>query len=313
MRNAIVVHSGIDFADELLGSSGVEVLPCTLFMGEVAQRCTRGGRHTLEEYADRLGRPGGSGRAVALTPRQTELEFRQRLVPAYDYAIVITPSKLRSQAYANAVRARYAMRKKDAAAEGTASPFALSIVDSRGICAGAGLAAWEAIRMHRLGMHPAHILQQLQAVTPRIHTLVVPPGLGRRMRPVMRERAYGGFSRLMMSASSRLKMRPILVEHGGNVKVLAGARSSSQAIRKLLAIAEEQIHLGLSIPCVAISYGGNPGDVRQMPGFEELESAAARAGVELMISTMSAANVVHLGMGALSLGLCTETPGKALA
>jgi hypothetical protein len=59
-------------------------------------------------------------------------------------------------------------------------------------------------------------------------------------------------------------------------------------------------------PASLSTYGGDPGEVRNMTGFAELEQVCRSREVELLISVMSASAAVNAGAG----GICVAYAGR---
>jgi fatty acid-binding protein DegV len=80
-------------------------------------------------------------------------------------------------------------------------------------------------------------------------------------------------------------------------------------VEKLFRNTAGQIRKGLKAPQVCISFGGNPEQVKTMPGYEALNRAAREHGVDIMTSVMSMTAAVNVGSGALSIAYAAGPHG----
>jgi fatty acid-binding protein DegV len=83
-------------------------------------------------------------------------------------------------------------------------------------------------------------------------------------------------------------------------------RGFDAGVERLFDNAAAQVRRGLKVPHVCISYGGNPEQVRSMPGYAGLESAAREHGVDVLTSVMSMTAAVNVGSGAVSIAYAAD-------
>jgi len=96
-------------------------------------------------------------------------------------------------------------------------------------------------------------------------------------------------------------LKPVIELKAGRYRTVARPRGFAAARATALKKAEEGIARGTGAQAVALSFGGDPRVIREMPAFQSLEARALGLGAELHLSVMSATMAVRLGPGAFSV------------
>jgi hypothetical protein len=105
---------------------------------------------------------------------------------------------------------------------------------------------------------------------------------------------------------SMLDIKPILLGHMDETGPVAKMRHFDAAVETMLANATRAVQDGLLAPAICIGYGGDPAEVREMPGFPRLNVAADKAGVAVHIAPMSITGGVHAGPGCLTVAFVSD-------
>jgi fatty acid-binding protein DegV len=235
--------------------------------------------------------------------------FLEKLVLDYDRVIVISACAAHCATFEHATEASYgllqAYRERRESAGRTGS-FALRVLDSASLCAGQAVLACEAVRLAGEGSLPFEKLRRaLKDDTRHTRCLLVPNDLF-----YLRKRGLDGSGRGLGRAGYALgrlaDLKPVLEIAGKRTRIRDRARGFEGAANRALERARDAIRAGLKAPVVALSFGGDPRVVRDMPAYQDLEAHAAAQRVDLHLSVMSATMGVRLGPGALSVAWMEE-------
>jgi fatty acid-binding protein DegV len=77
-------------------------------------------------------------------------------------------------------------------------------------------------------------------------------------------------------------------------------------VQKVFEHAGNRIRAGLLTPTLCLSYGGELGEMRALPGYARLREVAADHNVDVYESVMSLTGMVNVGKGALVVGFAAE-------
>ena len=266
----------------------------------------------LAFYRGQLANSDVEAETTPFTVKEIEDLFLKQLVLEYDYVFLITLMSTRSLTFDNAHKASFTiLQSYDAVrqAQRVPGPFALRVMDSQSFFTGPGVLAWEAVRMAKLGRSPVDMRKRLDDLIPRTYSYLVPDDLYYiRARATLRgDKSVGLYSYVL---GKSLDIKPIIQANRSETSTVAKVRHHARAAQKLFEHAAAQIRRGLLVPMIGISYGGDPSAITKMAGYSELAETAAKAGVELMLSTMAPAAAVNVGAGALTLAYCAPDAGE---
>lgn len=188
---------------------------------------------------------------------------------------------------------------------GVGGSFSARILDTRTLAAGQGLLAWHALELIRIDTpfeELRGVLDNLAAqvrcwiVTEQPRTLFSPWVEG---GPAL---VQGGAARI---TSWRGKCPLVRLQDNGS-EVAMWERNYPAAIEAVIGRAIAAINSGLSMPFVAVSFAGDPTELKENKAFKRLRVRAREQDVELMLSLMSAPLGVALGSGALSVAWAAD-------
>lgn len=312
MRVGIAIDVSTDVSHEFIVQNGIHVLPSTIHMGDESLVYDRDPEKGLDFYRHRLTDNATAFETTPFSVKEIEDLFLQQLVLEYDYVFLITLTSNLSLTYENAHKASFTILQsytKVRAAHRVPGPFALRVVDSQSLFAGPGVLAWEAVRMARENRTPVEMRKHLDDLVPHLYAYLVPRSLF-HIRTRANERGDRSVGWLAYLIGKALDVKPILKINRSDTTAACRVRHFDKAVERMFLHGAAQIRRGLLVPMVGVSYGGDPVEVRAMPGFAELTRAAQEKGVEVMVSMMAPAAAVNVGGGGVSLAYCARDAGE---
>lgn len=303
MRIGIVIDATCDLPHDYVERHGIVVMPISLRFGNRWIEDRRDLTATQLFYSGKLD----SGKedfaeSAPLSPAQIEELFLGRLVVDFDYVFCLTITGARSPIYEHAVQAarnilgKYREPRQRA---GLPERFGLAVVNSRNMFAGQGIQAAEAVRMIREGLAPSDIGARLKQLGDLTYTYLVPADLHniykRASKKGDRSLSWGGYA-----LGTVLDVKPILRCHRDETGPVAKVRGFEAGVEKLFDNLAAQVEKGLAAPTVCLSYGGEPDEVRSMPGYRRFARLAVDRDIQILVSAMSKTAAVNVGPGALA-------------
>jgi len=310
MRVGIAIDVSTDVSHDFIVENDIYVLPSTVHMGDLHVVYDRAPEKVREFYRNHSDSVRLQSETTPFSVKEIEDLFLNKLVLEYDYVFLITLSSSHSLTYENAHKASFTILQSYTSvreASHVLGPFALRVVDSQSIFAGPGVLAWETVRMVRANTTPVEIRKHLDELAPHIYSYTVPHDLySLRARGAQRGDNNVGWFRYTLGTAFDIK--PVICTNQSISEPIAMIRHFEKAVEKVFLHAAAQIRRGLLVPMLNVSYGGELSVLQLMSGFAELNKAAADHNVELMLSVMSPAAAINMGVGALSLAYCSKTP-----
>ncbi|QEY64788.1 DegV family protein [Metapseudomonas lalkuanensis] len=315
MRIGLVVDATCDLPQDFLQKHRIPVLPIRIRLGDHSLVDRRVPQATQAFYSELLPKAGPADRSEPLQVMEMQEWFLEELVTRYDHVICLTISSRRSPIFEHATQASFGLlqRYRDRrAAAGVAGHFAMRVVDGGNIFAGTAVLAAEAMRLIGDGAHPNAVRTRLEQLSGQVCTFLLPDDLGHlRQRGFQKGERSGLLDRLRGAAlglGSLLDVKPVISVLQGEDKPVALAPSFDKAAEKLLVHARSQVMAGeLLAPQLCMSFAGELSQVRDLPGFAELEAACVERGVTLHLAMLSPTGAINLGRGALSLAYAAPT------
>ena len=304
MRIGLVVDSACDLPADWFREHDVSLLPVTVHIGGETMTDLRDEQDTLRFLESHIASGGADAETAPFTSEQIQELFLDRLVKDYDHVFCLTTSKTRSPIFENATKASYAILNEYRpirARAGHDTPFALRVIDSQNVFAGQGVTAVEAVRLIEGGEGAAKIRARLEHLALHTHAYMVAPDL-QYLRARTRKRGDRSVSLVAATLGSALDIKPILHCHRGETSPVGKIKGFETAVQKLFDFTIERIKAGLMTPTLCISYGGELGELRALPGHARLRDACAANNIELFESVMSLTGMVNVGKGAVVVG-----------
>ncbi|MCY1273644.1 EDD domain protein, DegV family [compost metagenome] len=315
MRIGLVVDATCDLPQDFILKHRIPVLPIRIRLGEHSLIDRRVPQATQAFYRELLPKVGPADQSEPLQVAEMQEWFLEELVTRYDQVICLTISAQRSPIFEHATQASFGLlqryRERRAAA-GVAGHFSMRVMDGSNIFAGTAVLAAEAVRLIGDGAHPNAVRTRLEQLAGQVCTFLVADDLGHlRRRGFQKGERSGLLDRLRGAAlglGSLLDVKPVISVQQGEDKPVALAPSFDKAAEKLLAHARLRVLAGeLLAPQLCISFAGELSQVRDLPGFAELEAACVERGVTLHLAMLSPTGAINLGRGALSLAFAAPS------
>ncbi len=304
MRTGVVIDASCDLPRSFIDEHGIVVLPGLLEFGDKEVLDTRDAHETLAMYrryiADRSLRSGSR----ALDVERIRDLFLDELVLEYDRILVLCVSASRGRVFSHATQASYAIlqgyRERREAA-GIGESFALRVLDTGSVGPGEAVLAHEAVRMIETERPPFEKLRRtIKDMTRRVVCMLVPNDLYylRFRASAKGEESLGAPA---YHLGRLLGIKPILRMQQGESQVAGYVRGFERGVSRVLETARAAMSQGHIGSVVAMSFGGDPRLIRDLPAYQEFEAYAAIQRRELHLSVMSATLAVNVGPGAFSL------------
>jgi DegV family protein with EDD domain len=304
MRIGLVVDAACDLPDACLEAHGIRILPCILELDGRTWLDERDPGQTMMFYRRHIADRATDARSSACSAAEISEIFLQELVLEYDRILVITACAEFSDMFAAATEASYgvlqAYRERRATGERGGS-FALRVLDSGTICAGQAVLVCRALQLAGEGALGFENMRRVVREEAGRVTCLVVPGDPWYVRRRGFDGKHAAISRGDYALAVASDLKPVIELSGGRSRTLARRRGFQAACGHAFERVGEAIMQGTGAPVLALSFGGDPRIIRQMPAFKALEAQAAAAHMELHLAVMSATMGVRLGPGALSV------------
>ena len=309
MRIGLVVDAACDLPGAFFAEQGIHVLPIGLRVGEDHLVDTRDPDATTAFYRQRQDKRAElHAESAPLTPAEIESLFLARWVTEYDHLVCMTITSGRSGIFANATQAALTAGRSARALRreaGLNAAWGATVINSRSLFAGQGVLAFEAARLRNAGTPLEAFSPRLTTVADNVHAFMVADDL----YYIMRRAAKKGDHSVNWAAyaiGSMLDVKPILHAHQDETGPVDKVRGFEKGAEALFARAEQQIRIGLDVPCVCISYGGSVDRVAKMPGYDALCRTAEANGVEVLVAHMSKTAAINVGARALCVAFAAQ-------
>lgn len=234
-----------------------------------------------------------------------EREICQAIDNGSRNVIVQTVNRLQGETYNNANAAASNIRRK---LQQDKRDISIRVMDSRTVFAGQGLLISETIRRMNAEHNHAEVRRKMDNLSSKIHTYVLPKEpLTALERAQKRNEKAVGWAQVFIANS--LGIHPILCIVNDSSYVAAKPFGFEKSAQQIFLHAQRKIEKGLLSPLVTITYGGPLAELRNLPGYAELERTAKTYDVQLIPSIMSLAGGIYTSVGSLSLAIACEGEG----
>jgi len=308
MRMGLAIDASCDVPQAFLKKHNVAVMPITV---RVDDEVFLDNRDPLEvhRFLDRnLGGRSHSAETEPCSVEDVQRLFLDKLVLEQDCVFCLTITATRSAINEHVNKASFAVLKNYREVRekhGITGPFLMRVIDTRSLFAGAGPVIVEAARLIDAGETPAAIRERLTYIANNAYGYMLPRDLYHlRARAKKRgDRSVGLFSAVLGSA---LDIKPLLRGYRGETSPVGKVRGFEHGAETLFNYVAQRVRIGLLVPVVCVSYGGDLTELPKLPGYAELRAACEESGVALMEAPMSITGMVNVGEGAVTLGFAAE-------
>jgi len=308
MRIGLVVDSACDLPGDYFAQHDIHILPITVRIGEATLADQRDEKATLDFLQAQIAERGAEAETIPYSVQQIQDLFLQKLVIDYDYVFCMTITKTRSPIFDNAMQASFAILNEYRGARTAAghdTPFALRVIDSQNLFAAEGILPVEAVRLRDAGEGAPKIRARLEHLALHTHGYMVPRDLY-YLRARARKKGDRSVGLVSAALGTALDIKPILHANRGETGPVGKIKGFEPAVQKVFEHAGNRMRAGLLTPTLCLSYGGELGEMRALPGYARLREVAAGHNVDVYESVMSLTGMVNVGKGALVVGFAAE-------
>lgn len=307
MNLVIIADSTCDLPKKFLDAHKIEILPLDLIidgrMFEDNKDPASMIKFFSEEHIDKMH----TAESKPFSVERFKQYFLEKIVPNFDYALVLTASKGRSKSYEHALEAANQVAREYRPIReklGLKNNFSLRVVNSGTLFSGQGIVVAHVIDLLKSGMQKNELRRSVEAFKSQVYTYCVPKDLYYlRTRAKSKNDKSVGF--LSAFIGKTLDINPIILGHMDDTKPVAKIKGHSNAVNKVFDVAIEQINAGLISKRVVISYAGNLNDLKAFESFRVLVKEANLHQVSIEISVMSIAGGINIGPGTLTVAFAT--------
>ncbi len=181
MRTGVVIDSACDLPQSYLQQHNIHIMPISLHFGYDTFKDVRDPDATQAFYRRYLSEKTLDAETAPFSVEQIKQLFLDELVLKYDRVLVITISHARSQIFANASEASFAILKQyreKRQQAGLNSPFYLTVLDSQTLFTGEGVLVHEAVRLlegHNLAIGALRTV--IEQLSQQVHAYLIPEDL----------------------------------------------------------------------------------------------------------------------------------------
>jgi DegV family protein with EDD domain len=304
MRIGIVTDSACDLPRAYRDQHNIRILPITLRFGDDYYRDVRDPDETKAFYQRFSDQRDVDAETQPLSVDEVADIFLDELVLDFERVIVITVSASRSPIFNNTTEASFKILKEYRARRakaGLEGQFSLRVMDSQTLFTGQAVLVQEAVRLLEEEQTPFDQLRPtIEKLTRHVYAYLVPRSLY-HVYHNGRKKGDKSISWLRFKLGSMLDVKPVIQMHRGDTGPVATEKGFDAALGNLFDRASKEIDTGLRTRTVAMSYAGDPGEMRSRDDFKAFEAHAAKAGVQTTLSVMSTTAGINVGPGAFSL------------
>lgn len=309
MAIGLLVDATCDLPHEFFVEHDVGVLPVGIRIGNASLEDRRDPVQTAKFYKQHYDRRDAlHAETHAMSPGDVANEILDRWALECDHVVCMTVTAARSPIFSNTTRAAVdvAARSRDQRRQhGLAGRCAVEVINSRTMFSGQGVLAWEAARLREQGVEAPAMVDRLTQLADHVHAYFVAADL----YYLMHRAAKKGDTSINWTAyavGKALDLKPILHSHRDDTGPVAKTWGFGAGVKRLLDNVVRQIELGLDVPCVCVSYGGDVAEVDKLPGFAAFRARVEAAGVTLMVCQMSKTGAINVGAGGLSVAFIAD-------
>ena len=308
MSIVVVADSTCDLPQKYWGNHGIEIFPFSLLIDGVKLKDSKDPVQQEKFFdEDRIGKLHTAD-SIPLSTEEVVNYFHETIVTQYDFALIITASKGRSETYKNVLGASSTVNlsyRPYREAAGLKSNFAMRVINSGTLFSGLGILVAHMRDLIQAGAEKKELRNAAEEFKPNIYTYCVPKDL---YYLSTRAKSKGDKSVSVLAAiiAKLLGITPVILGHMDDTAPVARIRGYENAVNSVFELACSRIAAGLKSPRVVVSYAGALKDLDKFSGYTDLLRRAAEANVEVDTSVMSIVGGLILGPGTLTVGFACE-------
>ena len=308
MSIVVVADSTCDLPQKYWDNHGIEIFPFSLLIDGIKLKDTKDPKEQEKFFdSDRIGKLH-SADSIPLSTEEVVSYFHTNIVTKYDFALIITASKGRSETYKNVLGASNAVNlhyRPFREAAGLKSNFAMRVINSGTLFSGLGILVAHMRDLIDAGAEKKELRNAAEEFKPNIYTYCVPKDL---YYLSTRAKSKGDKSVSVFAAmiAKMLGITPVILGYMDDTAPVARIKGYKNAVNRVFNLACSRIEAGLKSPRVVVSYAGNLKDLQKFSGYLELLKCAKKANVEVDVSVMSIVGGLILGPGTLTVGFACD-------
>jgi DegV family protein with EDD domain len=308
MSIVVVADSTCDLPQKYWDNHNIEIFPFSLLIDGIKLKDTKDPVEQEKFFDDdRIGKLHTAD-SIPLSTQEVVTYFHENIVTKYDFALIVTASKGRSETYKNVLGASNEVSlsyRPFREAVGLKSNFAMRVVNSGTLFSGLGILVAHIRDLIEAGTNKRELLNAAEEFKPNIYTYCVPKDL---YYLSTRAKSKGDKSVSVFAAiiARFLGITPVILGHMDDTAPVARIRGYENAVNSVFDLACSQMRAGLKSPRVVVSYAGNLNDLDGFSGYRKLQRWANKMNVEVDTSVMSIVGGLILGPGTLTVGFASE-------
>ena len=308
MSIALVVDAACDLPKKFLDERGIVLFPIAINVDGTSYLDDKDPKKLQSFYQNNLLTLEHSAESIPFAVDEIESLFLDTIVNKYDFALIQTVSKKRSQIFENSSNAQPAIlksyRNKKQQGELTGH-FGMRVMNSSTVFTGQAILATYTSDLIAAGRSKQDIVRMAEVFRDKIHAYAVPPDVS-YIRDRARKRGEDSLSAVSALLAKSLDLKPVIKAKNDETSAIAKFRGFNSAIDRLFTYAAERIEQGLLSPYVVVSIAGQEKDLLRFESFMTLTKVAKQHKVTLLTCVMGLTTGLNLGPGAISLGLAAE-------
>ena len=308
MSVVVVVDSSCDLPQSFLEEQNVEVLPIDLVVNDKTYSDTKDPQSMIDFFSQGEFNHLHLADTVRLSPQQVSDVFFERIVNQYDFAIVVTSSRVESESYKIALAASHDIQRQyrpHRESAGLTNGFGMRVINSATVCTGHGLVAAQCLKLFEDGIGKNQLRPTMEEFKTQVYCYMVPKDLY-YLRNRAKKRGTKNVGLLSAMVGSALDMVPVTLGHRDKTIPTANIKGFDNAVSKLFTLAIRQMEMGLKTPIITVSIAGDTVDLFEFNGYNQLIEKSKEYGVKVITSVMSLIGGANLGPGAISLAMACD-------
>ncbi|MFT5610067.1 MAG: DegV family protein with EDD domain [Polaribacter sp.] len=304
MSIVIVADSTCDLPQKYWDNHNIEIFPFSLLIDGIKLKDTKDPVEQESFFDDDRNSKFHTADITSLSTQQVVNYFHENIVTKYDFALIVTASKDRSENYNNVLGASHEVIRsyrpfREAA--GLKSNFALRVVNSGTLFSGLGILVAHMRDLIEAGANKKDLRDAAEEFKANIYTYCVPKDL---YYLSTRAKSTGDKSVSVFAAiiAKLLGITPVILGHMDDTVPVARIKGYENAVNSVFDLACSQMRAGLKSPRVVVSYAGNLNHLDGFSGYRKLQRWANKMNVEVDTSVMSIVGGLILGPGTLTVG-----------
>lgn len=296
----LLVDSACDLPRSVIEKANIALLPATIIYDQQSMQDYREPEQMIRLYKSGLIEKGHSSE-TAPTSSDDIYKILEGLIKQGESEFIIqTVNRARSPTFEHATDAIARLKKKYPSED-----LVIRLQDSRTIFTGQAVLAAHTLALLKKGVHGTQLRRVIDGLSSQVHAYQVPRDVY-YLRERARKKGDNSISWFGAVIGRTLHVCPILLALDDHTFPVARVRGFDSAAETLFRHTIEKVNAGLLSPFVAVSYAGDPSELRDIQGFAELQAAVKARKYQMIISPMSLSGGVNLGPGTLSIGFATE-------